>query len=183
MGDRAVPALETARMILRPFRAENWEDLRAIHGDPRAADTLSVDAKPFSVEQTQRTAAAHAGHWRAHGFGIWHAADRETGRFCGYAGVRLSLVEGRARVELAYAVVPAFWRQGRAGELVRAVVDHAFATLPFDRLDCFTLIRNAGSRKVMEGAGFRFTHEGLHAGLPHRFCVLTREMWEADRPG
>ena len=173
--------LETGRMALRPFAAADWPDLRLIQGDPAAADTLSADGEPFSEAQTQRSAAAWDAHWTAHGFGIWYAQDRQTEGFCGYAGVEHTIAEGRGVVELAYGVVPAFWRQGRASELARAVVDHAFETLPLHRLDCFTLTRNTGSRKVMEGAGFRFTHEGLHADLPHRFCVLTRDIWAAGR--
>lgn len=182
-GRQMTAALETARMTLRPMRDGDWQDLRAIHGDRAAMRTLSADGAVLPLARSQAMARAHAAHWAAHGFGLWHAGDRATGRFCGYAGVRHALAEGRALVELAYAVVPGLWRQGRAGELARAVVDHAFTTLPLEVLEGFTLTGNAGSRRVLEGTGFVFSHEGTHAGLAHRFYRLDRARWQRAQRG
>ncbi len=173
--------LETERMAGRPFFADDWPDLRLIHGDPRAMDTLSADGKPFDEDTTQRSAQTWHAHWLAHDFGLWHFSDKATGKFCGYAGQRHLILDGQPCVELAYAIVPEFWRQGRASELARACVDDLFGRSPLDVMVCLTLTRNEGSQKVMQSAGFEFERNGERVGLPHVFYRLTREMWVKAR--
>ena len=173
--------LETQRMTYRPFTAEDWRDLRLIHGDARATDTLSADGVPFADEKSRTAAETWAAHWQAHDFGHWHISDKVSGGFCAYAGLRFVLLDGAPIVELAYAVVPAFWRQGRGHEFARACVDDVFNRTALTEAWCFTLTRNTASRKVMQGAGFQYSHDGERVGLPHVFCKLTRSQWEAGR--
>lgn len=175
--------LETDRMTFRPFQPGDWQDLRAIQADARATDTLSADGKPFPEQKSRDAARTWAAHWDLHGFGIWHITDKETDRFCAYAGLRLVLFYGKPIVELAYAVVPDFWKQGRGHEFARPCVDDVFERSGLEEAWCFTLVRNTGSQKVMQGAGFVFTHHGDHVGLPHFFCKMNRDQWGGPRQG
>jgi len=169
--------LETDRMVFRPFRPDDWQDLRLIQGDVRAADTLSADGKPFDEDWSRTCGRAWAAHWDVYKFGLWHITDKQTDRFCAYAGLRLLLLDGKAMVELAYAVVPDFWQQGRGHEFARPCVDDAFGRMNLEDAWCFTLVRNTGSQKIMKGAGFVYSHDGERAGLPHVFYRMTREQW------
>lgn len=171
--------LKTPRMTFRPFEPEDWRDLRAIQGDARAMDTLSVDGVPFPEEVSRTAAEMWAAHWKVHGFGFWHISDDATGAFCAYAGMRLVLLDGAPIVELAYAVVPDFWRQGRGHEFARPCVDDVFERMALTEAWCFTLTRNTASQKVMQGAGFQYSHDGERVGLPHVFCKMARAQWES----
>jgi len=173
--------LETARMTLRPFRADDWQDLTLIHGDVRAMDTLSADGKALDDDAIRTRAQVWDAHWTAHGFGLWHVSDKARGSFCAYAGMRHLLLDGAPIVELAYAVVPDFWRQGRGHELARPCVDDVFERLALQDAWCFTLTRNTASQKVMQGAGFTYSHDGDRVGLPHVFYRMTRDQWGARR--
>lgn len=178
-----MPQLATSRMDLRPFMAGDWRDLAAINGDARAMDTLSADGKPLAEADIKARAQAFAAHWQAHGFGLWHVSDSAHGSFCAYAGLRFVLLDGKPIIELAYAVVPEFWQQGRARDLARATIDDVFARLGLEEAWCFTLTRNTASRRTMEGAGFQYSHDGDRVGLPHVFYRLSRARWEETRPG
>lgn len=173
--------IETGRMALRPFTAADWPDLRLIQGDARAADTLSTDGKPFPEQATREAARRWQAHWDANDFGLHHITDTQTGRFCAYAGMRLRVLDGKPMVELSYAVVPEFWRQGRAREVARPCVDDVFARTGLEEAWCFALVRNLASQKVMQGAGFVFSHYADYVGLPHVFCRMTRAQWGGPR--
>jgi len=173
--------LETPRMALRRFKPDDWQDLRRIHGDARATDTLSQDGAPLPEDWSRASALMWTAHWDIYGFGIWHAADRDTGTFCGYGGMRLLLLDGKPIVELAYAVVPALWRQGRAYEIASATTDWMFETMALQEAWCFTLTRNVASQKVMQRAGFTYSHAAARAGLPHVFYKMTQEQWRAGQ--
>lgn len=174
-----MPQLETDRMTLRPIVAEDWRAMRAIQGDARAMATLSADGKPMTDEAIQAVATRLAAHWPALGFGVWFVVDRQTGAFCGYSGCKYVLLEGKPSIELAYATVPEFWRQGRAHEAADAVLQHMFEEVKPSEIWCFTLTTNTGSQRTMQKAGFVYSHDGMHADLPHVFYRQTRDAWLA----
>jgi [ribosomal protein S5]-alanine N-acetyltransferase len=72
--------------------------------------------------------------------------------------------DGVGSVEIGYSVVPAFTGQGLATEIVRALVDHAFATGRVRRIVAHTAIRNSGSARVLDHAGFAFVGPGKDEG-------------------
>jgi RimJ/RimL family protein N-acetyltransferase len=67
-------------------------------------------------------------------------------------------------VEIGYSVVPAFAGQGFATEIVRALVDHAFASGRVRRILAHTTAGNSGSVKVLEHAGFVYVGPGRDNG-------------------
>ena len=56
-------------------------------------------------------------------------------------------------MEVAYLLDPAVWGRGLATEAARAIADHAFATLPVDRLVALVEPANTASRRVAEKIG------------------------------
>jgi ribosomal-protein-alanine N-acetyltransferase len=90
--------------------------------------------------------------------------ERTSGAFVGRGGLRHVEVAGSAEVELAYAVMAAFWGCGLAGEMAAALLRHGGERLG---LHGITLTTNAASRRVMEKPGFRFERDIAHAGLSH----------------
>ena len=168
--------LETPRLVLtRPTDAD-LPDLTALHTDPRAMATLGGLRTPEELDALHRRLLSC---WERDGFGVWVARHRPDGRFVGRGGLRRVEVGGRHEVEVAYALVPAFWGQGLAAELARESVRVGYEVLRLAELVCFTLPTNAPSRRVMEKAGFRYEQDVEHAGLPHALYRLRREDWAA----
>ncbi len=145
-----------------------------MHADPAVMATLGgVRSREETVGFLDRLVE----HWRVHGFGLWLLSSREDGAFVGRGGLLTVELEGRAEVELAYALAAPWWGRGLATELARWSVRLAFEVLEVPSLICLTLPTNHASRRVMEKAGFRFEKDVVHRGLPHVLCRISGDQW------
>jgi ribosomal-protein-alanine N-acetyltransferase len=167
-----VASRDTPRLSLRRITASDAPAIAAMYRDPAVMATLGGVR---SAEASARQVEAMAAHWEAHGFGLWAAHERATGAFVGRGGLRRVEVLGNPEVEVAYALVPAFWGLGLASELARESVRVAFAELALPELVAFTLVTNHASRRVIEKLGFRFERGFEHVGLAHVLFRLRRE--------
>jgi [ribosomal protein S5]-alanine N-acetyltransferase len=140
----------------------------------RDAAVMATLGGPRSDERTREFLRRNLGHWTEHGFGLWLARSR-SGQFVGRGGLRHVHVGGVAEIELAYALMPAFWGRGLATELATALLQIAFDQLAIAQVVAFTITTNVASRRVMEKLEGAFERELVHAGLPH---VLYR--WRAQ---
>jgi RimJ/RimL family protein N-acetyltransferase/GrpB-like predicted nucleotidyltransferase (UPF0157 family) len=171
----AVPErLETPRLVLTRPTAADGADLIAMHSDPRVMATLGGLRTAEELEAINRRLLAT---WEQAGFGWWVARHRPDGRFVGRGGLRRVPINGRDEVEVGYGLAAEFWGQGLATEIAAASVRTGFQVLGLSELVSFTLVTNAGSRRVMEKVGFLYERDGEHAGLPHVFYRLRREEW------
>jgi RimJ/RimL family protein N-acetyltransferase len=69
-----------------------------------------------------------------------------------------NLDEAGRRVELGYALGPAYWGRGYAREAVGGLLKYAFEAQDLRRIDATIDPRNTASRKVLDYFGFQ--HEG-----------------------
>ncbi len=134
-----------------------------MHRDERVMATLGGMR---SERETRTALSAMLEHWNVHGYGIWIFRQRATGAFLGRAGLRRVRIDNDDEVELLYAVMPEFWRNGFASEMARALLEVARAAR-IESVVAFTLPSNRGSRRVMEKAGMGFEREIAWAGQPH----------------
>lgn len=170
---RRLDTVRTARLMLTRVRAEDFADLRAMHRDPQVMATLGgVRSDAVTRDVLEQLTA----HWVAHGFGYWMARDAASGAFVGRGGLREVTLGGAPEVELGYALMPAWWRQGLATELATACVRIAFEDLGRDDLVAFTLPTNHRSRRVMQRLGFTYERDIIWAGMPHVLYRKKRVM-------
>lgn len=78
-------------------------------------------------------------------------------------------------VEIGYSIVPAYQRRGHATELVRALVDQAFADPRVSRITARTTANNPASCKVLERSGFRLVGSAEEPGSLS--YALIHETW------
>ena len=157
----------TARMAATRCSAADYDDLRRLHQDPVVMVTLSADGPPLPEEQTRASLRSSLDHWERHGFGVWIFRDRVDGAFVGYCGLQREVLEGCDEVELLYALLPAYWGRGLAGEMAAAVLAIGFERLGLVDVIAYTLTTNRASRRVIERAGFSYERDIVHVGLPH----------------
>ncbi len=81
---RAAPILETARLRLRPFRAEDCDAHAAMLADPIVTNHLHSD--PLSREDAWRRMLVAPGMWALVGYGYWAVERKDDGRFLGNTG-------------------------------------------------------------------------------------------------
>lgn len=156
--------LGTQRLALRPVNPTDRGDLTALEADPDVMRFLNgglpvpeagcPDADFLTPRGTEPE--------------VLVAHQRGTGRFIGwFALFDDGLMDGLRTAEIGYRLHRWAWGQGLATEGVSALVDQAFDALGFERVRALTLAVNAGSRRVLEKAGFRHTGTVFPA-LAHR---------------
>ena len=113
--------------------------------------------------------------WMVNGFGPWVILDQESGEVMGRGGLKTIQLNGQREVELCYALLPKFWHQGKASQLVADSIQFAFQQLALSSLIAFTLPSNMASRKILEKFHFKFEYKGEYKGLMHQFYRLSKE--------
>jgi RimJ/RimL family protein N-acetyltransferase len=78
------PVIETARLILRAHRVDDFEALAAMWREPEVVRHIS--GIPSTREQSWARLLRYAGHWALLGFGYWALEERATGTFIGEVG-------------------------------------------------------------------------------------------------
>jgi len=78
------PTLETERLILRPYRREDFANIFELWSDPRTVRLMGM--KPMTEEDAWGKFQRSVGAWHVNGFGMWVAEEKGTGRFLGELG-------------------------------------------------------------------------------------------------
>ena len=141
--------LTTARLFLRPFRADDHAELHAIAGDPEVVRWM--DWGPNTPEETavflgyalESEAATPRRTWK-------FAVIRET--LIGSAELHIESPEHR-RGTMGYLIAPAAQGQGYATEAARAVLDFGLTEGGLHRITATCDPENVGSTRVLEKIG------------------------------
>lgn len=158
---------ETERLHCRRPAGGSLALYRELFAEPEVNRWLRPEPlKPFGATEVNRLFRHDRAHWRRHGYGPWILRERERGAFVGRGGLAWTMVEGRPRVELPWALLARFHGRGYATEQALAAIDTA-RTFGLSELVSLTLPHNRASRRVMEKAGLTLAGEVEHAGLPH----------------
>lgn len=147
--------LETDRMILRQFEADDLDAVLALDSDP-AVRVFVDDGEPVDRQTTAETIAHWMGYYeRSEIFGFWAAIEKSTGHFLGWFHFRPHEGAPADRPELGYRLASSAWGCGYATEGSIALIDKGFESPLVSCVVAETLAAHAASRRVMEKAGLR----------------------------
>ncbi len=118
------PTLETARLILRPPVAEDFEPWVAFGADEEVARFIGGVQPPAMV---WRTMCAVAGAWTINGFSMFSVVEKASGRWVGRLGPWMPI--GWPGTEVGWALAREAWGKGYAVEGAAAAIDWAFDAL------------------------------------------------------
>jgi RimJ/RimL family protein N-acetyltransferase len=149
-----IPSLETERLRLRPFAADDLDAWAAIVGDPETAQYIGGVRDRVAAWES---IAVYLGHWALRGYGQWAVERRSDGRFLGRCG--LWFPEGWPEREVGWTLAREAWGQGYATEAGRAAIAWAFETLGLTRIASVIALPNERSRRVAERLGMREDRE------------------------
>jgi RimJ/RimL family protein N-acetyltransferase len=143
--------IDTERLILRPPRLDDAPGLFAFLGDPTAMAHTHVDA---SLRACRRRIAVHERRRRRDGFAPWTIVTKHDGRIIGWGGMYEDPFDPGWGVEVGYFFHPDAWGPGYASELLAATLAYADAGFDLPEIRAFAHPDNAGSRRVLQKAGF-----------------------------
>jgi RimJ/RimL family protein N-acetyltransferase len=163
---REAPRIETDRLILRPFEAEDLEPLAAMWADPGVV--RYIGGQVLNREDTWRRSLAACGQWPYVGFGYWIAELKETGVVIGQLGFadfkRMMEPSIEGEPELGYVFSPVVHRQGIASEACAAVLNWADRNLSAASYPAIISPENDASIRLAERLGFRRAPDATYRG-------------------
>lgn len=171
-------SLNTARLTLRPFTADDLPDFVALHADPHSM----VDyGRPDTAAQAEAKLALYLKCQARHGLSRMHVSDDQG--FIGYVGVfrHDTHTPIGPHSEIGWRLLPRAWGQGLATEAARAALTHAFAQTGLTQVLAYTAPDNLRSQSVM-------TRLGLHRDSSRDFTEMVPDLgawsgrvWVANR--
>jgi len=153
----AAPVLETERLILRGWCAEDFGPYSAMLADPETARFITRRGQPYRAAEAWAELAFFVGHWQLRGFGMFVVETRDTGSFLGRVGPIQP--EGWPGIEIAWAVTPAARGQGYATEAAGAAAAWTFRAVRPKHLISVIHPDNGASQRVAMRLGERRTGE------------------------
>jgi len=166
--DGLAPVLETARLILRPFRAGDVDAQAAMMADPVVMTHLG--GTPLAREDAWRKLLCGAGMWSLFGYGYWAVERREDGRFIGQVGFAdfkreiVPPIEGLP--EMGWLFAADMFGQGYASEAVAAGLDWIDGALAPPQTVAIIDAANNASIRVAEKAGFATREPATYRNEP-----------------
>lgn len=173
--------LETKRLVLRPWRASDAEDLYHYAKDPDIGpaagwpvhtsieNSLEIIKDVLSADET------------------YAVCLKETDRIVGSIGLMIGQASNLklpcAEGEIGYWIGKPFWGQGLIPEAVKELLRHGFEDLKLEKIWCGYFDENFKSKKVQEKCGFKYHHtnENLYCELidevrtEHVSCMTVKD--------
>jgi RimJ/RimL family protein N-acetyltransferase len=185
--------IETERLVLRDFAAEDEADVHAYRSDPEVARYM-LSHQPESREQTRAwldriIQESQQQPRRGHTLAI---VERATQQVIG----QISIGPGEdypapGELGVGYMLARPGWGQGYASEAAQAIVAFGFAALAARQISAWCFAENAASTRVLEKAGLHMElrEESVWPKTGDRVVsfryTIMRDEWRAqqDRSG
>ena len=165
--------VETARLVLRPPRAEDLDAWAGMMADEETARYIG-GVQPRAV--TWRALMTMIGAWHAQGFAMFSVLEKSTGRWVGRLGPWMP--EGWPGPEVGWAIVRDCWGRGYATEGSIAATDWAFDHLGWTRVIHSIAPENIRSQVVARRLGSQNLGPGA---LPAPFESARVDIWGQSR--
>ena len=173
-----MPAVETKRLILRPFREDDVDAMAQLFANP---DFMRFSLGVYTERQQTMAFLEKVIGWdRANMPSQFAVVPRSGNAVIGYCGF-FHHAEIPGETEIGYRLHPGYWNRGLITEAARAVRDHAFADLGLPRLISLVHPENIPSRRVAEKSGMKMEKEITFRGFPALVYAMTLEEWPACR--
>jgi RimJ/RimL family protein N-acetyltransferase len=163
---REAPRIETERLILRAFRAEDLEPLAAIWADEEVV--RYIGGQKLSREDTWRRSLAACAQWQYVGFGYWIVEAKDDDSVVGQVGFAdfkrdmQPMIEGEP--ELGYVFAPGVHGMGIAREACAGALDWADVNLNAPSYPAIISPGNEASIRLAERLGFRREPDATYRG-------------------
>ena len=170
-------AVETNRLLLRPWREEDGVELQRLFNDPAV-----TGGRNLPPDRIARLAEGSLRQWRVNGFGPWAAIDKATGSWIGRIGLdELDDWPGVDKIEVGFELHRAWWGRGLATEGALAALEFGFEQHGLQCIISVTAAVHAAARRVMEKAGLtcRGTRYWMNPEVPVVWYAIDRAAWKA----
>jgi RimJ/RimL family protein N-acetyltransferase len=170
--------IETERLLLRDWRADDAEPFAALNADPEVTRFLRG---PMTRADSDELLARIRAHWSEHGFGLYAMEVKRSGAFAGFVGLAIPsfLPEVLPAVEVGWRLAREHWGNGYATEGARASLAHGFGKLGLRQVISIIAPANAASVRVAERLGMQRGRDRIHPQTRVRLAVYAKNAEDA----
>lgn len=170
--------LETARLSIRPWRAEDRPAFMAIMQDAEVMHYLN-GGRGFSDQQADDWLARQARQLAEHDVCMGAVFEKSSGRLVGISGVQP--LGTTADLEIGWIFSRDVWGHGYATEAGRAAMEHVLDTLGRNRVVAIIDPDNEPSKRVAARLDMQFEARYTGAQLGHRMPEIVVDLFYRDR--
>lgn len=147
--------IETGRLILRPWRAEDAQAMYDHWATDEAVTEYMIWAPHKNVEESRGIVGMWLEETKQLNRYEWCIEPKEIGEARGSLGI-VMIDEETATVELGYCLSRECWGRGYMPEAARAVIELMFGTVGAKRVIAKHDVDNLKSGRVMQKAGMHY---------------------------
>jgi RimJ/RimL family protein N-acetyltransferase len=180
-------AVQTERVILRQWRAEDRPIFAAINADPKV---MKYFPSALSKSQSDALVDRVSNDINVSGWGFWAAERADTAEFMGFVGINYSAdgLPFAPCVDIGWRLGSQHWGQGLATEAAQGAMAYAFTHTSVEKLVSMTPLANAASERIMQKLGMiklakTFLHPKVAQGhllQEHVLYELSRDQWRSN---
>jgi len=165
--------IKTKRLILRPWREEDFEPFAELNADWRVMEYFPLI---LSREESDKLALQISTKIKEQGWGFWAVSVPGVTDFIGFIGLSAPSFNAHftPAVEVGWRLAYDYWGRGYATEGAKAAIKYGFEKLGLEEIVSFTAEQNHRSISVMKRIGMHhdpsddFDHPNLPKG--NRLC-------------
>lgn len=174
------PTIETARLILRPPIAADFDAFAAMHADEEVMKFLGGTQ---SKALCWRTFNGFAGAWHLYGFSMFCLIDKQSGEWLGRVGTIHPY--GWPEREVGWGIIKSAMGKGLALEAAVATMDYAFDVLGWEKaIHCIDPLNTPSQALAIKLGSYNQGKTQLPDPLAHinvEAWGQTREEWLVNR--
>lgn len=175
--------IETARLILRPWRDADREPL---HRMSRDADVMAFLGPLLSREESDALIDRMMALQAQRGYCFWALERQNDARLLGLCGLKPGAAGTPIanRIEIGWRLRRDAWGAGYAREAAKAVIQWGWASLGCDTIYAITATGNERSWRLMERLGMqRLPHLDFdHPLVPEGSALKAHITYATERP-
>ncbi len=145
--------IETQRLILRPFKMSDCDDVARICNNEKFSQFLLLPF-PYTKDMAKSWISTHKQARKddlSYDFAI---TDKKTKKLIG--SISLMIKRKHNQAEVGYWICPDFSGKGIATESLKSVLNFGFNTLKLHKIYALHFIENLASGRVMEKCGLKY---------------------------
>lgn len=151
---KVFPVIDLGDFILREQTNDDVPAFFEYYSDPEVNKYI-VSSIPRNLEEA-KTELRYWINVYNYNDGIYFAIARKSdNKMIGSVGIS-GVNRHHNRIEASYDLAKEYWNKGIMSKALRALVEHAFKNMGFNRIEAYALPDNKGSWRVLEKAGFKF---------------------------
>jgi RimJ/RimL family protein N-acetyltransferase len=172
--------LETERLIIRPWRADDRRAFTALTEDPEVMRYVHA-GRPYSEDEVDEWFARQERWMAQHDVCMGALIEKSSGKLVGIAGTQPMGKFGD--FEIGWWLAREVWGRGYATEAGGAAMRHVLETLKMPRTVAIIDPGNEPSKRVVERLGMKYDARYTGEELGHRRPEIVVDMFIRYRDG